>query len=65
MLNAMKEKYLNQPVSYELCKTMQEVYGFAAYRVVGNNSILTADHRPDRLNIEVDEFGIIVDLYTG
>ncbi len=34
-------------------------------RIIGPNSMVTMDHRPDRVNVETDENDVITRIYCG
>ena len=35
------------------------------YRIIPPNSAVTMDHRPDRLNVDVDDKGVITRIWCG
>ena len=45
--------------------TAQDFSGHAAVRILPPGSMVTMDHRPDRLNIEHDAGGVITRVWCG
>jgi hypothetical protein len=62
--NSAKAQVLKgKPFSEELRKQAQRITGAREARAVGPDMISTSDRRPNRLNVEVDRFGIVTNFW--
>ncbi|WP_265529685.1 I78 family peptidase inhibitor [Sphingomicrobium marinum] len=59
------DRFIGQKGTQELAAEMQSISGARIFRWAGHDMVVTADYRPDRLTVYLDEAGNIAKVDCG